>query len=240
MQRGGLDDVVNAVTPPPESWQVTAAALIAAGVSAVSVAGLASGRRYLLSHFNVLGTLVHEGGHALITVLTGGGVYRFRITSPDSGVTHGWFPSKISTVLTGMAGYAMPPLAGLGVAALVHRGHAAAALALTVAATAILLIVARDWRTVVIVAGIGFVPFAVLAWAPALRTFLACTESWLLLTSELSGLGHLVAVRLRGTDVRDDASILAKETYIPGVVWIAGWLALILWGIGKAVPLLWG
>jgi hypothetical protein len=112
-----------------------------------------------------------------------------------------------------------------------HRGHAAAVLALTVVAAALLLFLSADLLTFAVVAGIGAVAFAALAWAPA----------WLLLTSELAGLANLVTIRLHGggSEDSDDATSLATETHIPGVVWIAGWLALIIWALYKAFPLLW-
>jgi len=241
VERGKVDEIVNATVPTPGWWLVTLTGLLAAGVCAASVVGLATRQRYLLSRLNLLGTFVHEGGHALVSVLTGGGVYRFEIFSPDSGVTWTWYRSRLSVIASTAAGYAMPPLAGLGTASLLHRGHAAAVLTLTVAAAAVLLFVSRDLLTLAVVAGIGLSAFAALAWAPGwLQTVLAYTEAWLLLTSELAGLGHLVAARLHGeVSDTDDAASLAGETHIPGPIWITAWLALILWATWKAFPLLW-
>ncbi|MBP2330329.1 hypothetical protein JOF56_010714 [Kibdelosporangium banguiense] len=48
-----------------------------------------------------------------------------------------------------------------------------------------------------------------------------------------------VATRVGGGSPDDDASQLAARTLIPSVVWIAGWLALIGWGLWTGVPLLW-
>ncbi len=241
MKRGRLDEIVNATVPAPGWWLVAATGLAAAAVALTSVAMLVTGQRRLLPRFNVLGTFVHEGGHALVSVLTGGGVHQVAIFSPDSGMTWSWVPSRFSSILTSVAGYAMPPLAGLGAAVQLQRGHAAAVLTLTVVATALLLFLSADLLTFAVVAGIGMVAFATLAWAPvALLTTIAYFETWLLLTSELSGVGHLVAARRRGrVSDGDDAAGLAKETHIPGFVWIIGWLALNIWALCKAFPLLW-
>jgi hypothetical protein len=241
VKRGKLDEIVNATVPAPAWWLVALTGLVAAAVALASASALVGGQRRLLTRFNVLGTFVHEGGHALMSVLTGGGVYQVGIFSPDSGVTWSWVPSRFSSILTSAAGYAMPSLAGLGAAVQLHRGHAAAVLTLTVVAAAVLLFLSADLLTFAVVAGIGAVAFAALAWAPAwLQTTIAYLEAWLLLTSELSGLGHLVAARLHGhVSESDDAAGLAEETHIPGVVWIAGWLALIIWALIEAFPLLW-
>jgi hypothetical protein len=241
VKRGKLDEIVNATVPAPSWWLVAATGLAAAAVTLASVSTLLTGQSRLLTRFNVLGTFVHEGGHALMSVLTGGGVYQVGIFSPDSGVTWSWVPSRFSSILTSAAGYAMPSLAGLGAAVHLQRGHAPAVLALTVVAAALLLFLSADLLTFAVVAGIGLVAFAALAWAPVwARTTIAYLEAWLLLTSEISGVGHLVAARWRGgTSATDDAASLAAKTHIPGVVWIAGWVALIVWALSEAFPRLW-
>ncbi|GHG41715.1 MULTISPECIES: M50 family metallopeptidase [Amycolatopsis] len=242
MKRGKLDEIVNATVPTPGWWLVAATGLAAAAVALASLSMLVTGQRRLLTRLNVLGTFVHEGGHALVNVLTGGGVYQVAIFTPDSGMTWIWFRSRFSSIASSAAGYAMPPLAGLGAAVQLHRGHAAAVLALTVVAAALLLFLSADLLTFAVVAGIGAVAFAALAWAPAwLQTTIAYLEAWLLLTSELAGLANLVTIRLHGggSEDSDDATSLATETHIPGFVWIAGWLALIIWALYEAFPLLW-
>jgi hypothetical protein len=242
VKRGKLDEIVNATVPAPSWWLVAATGLAAAAVTLASVSTLLTGRSRLLPRFNVLGTFVHEGGHALVSVLTGGGLYRVAIFTPDSGMTWYWFASRFSSIARAAAGYAMPSLAGLGAAVQLQRGHVAAVLALTVVAAALLLFFSADLHTFAVVAGIGLVAFAALAWAPVwLQTTIAYLEAWLLLTSELSGLANLVAIRLHGGRFEDgdDADHLAEKTHIPGFVWIAGWLALIVWALSEAFPRLW-
>ncbi|SEF24086.1 Peptidase M50B-like [Amycolatopsis pretoriensis] len=241
MKRAKLDEIVNATAPAPGWWLVAVTGLAAVVVALASVSALLTGQGRLLTRFNVLGTFVHEGGHALMSVLTGGGVYRLGISSPESGVTWTWYPSRLSSILTSAAGYAMPSLAGLGAAVQLQRGHVAAVLTLTVVAAGLLLFLSADLLTFAIVAGIGLVAFAALAWAPPwTRTTIAYLETWLLLTSELSGVAHLFAARWNGeVSAIDDAASLAAKTHVPGFVWIAGWLALIVWALVKAFPLLW-
>jgi hypothetical protein len=63
----------------------------------------------------------------------------------------------------------------------------------------------------------------------------------LLLTSEIGGLGAIIANRRRGVsgEHADDAVSLAQRTGIPGFVWIAAWFTLIGWAVWHATPLLW-
>jgi hypothetical protein len=188
----------------------------------------------------VLGTIVHEAGHAAMSCLTGGGVYLIEIYNPSSGRAHTWSSSQLSAITTGAAGYAAPPLAGLGAAALLNRGHAPAVLALTATVMVLVLLVSRDLITLISVLAVGLLAFAALYWGTAwVQHWVAYTEAWLLLISEIPGLFAVVMNRVCGDGDGDDADGLALETRIPGMVWIAGWFALIVWALWSGVPLLW-
>ena len=237
---GGLVGVLNETVPGP-GWEVVAVTgFFAAAVSMASFVYTLTGSRKVLRLANVLGTIFHEGGHALVSVLTGGGVYRIAVTGAEAGVTHQWNPSIPSRIFTVAAGYAMPPLAGLAAAALLHRGYAPAVLALTVAAMALILLFTRDLLTLAVVLGVAAIAFAALRWgAGPLQNGLAYAESWLLLTSEIGGLAAIIANRVDGSRGSDDAEVLAEYTPIPAFVWIAAWFALIGWALWHATPLLW-
>lgn len=218
--------VLNETLPAPGWALVGGTALFAAAVSATSFALLTNGGQFLLNRANVLGTLFHEGGHALVGILTGGGVFRIEITGAESGLTWHWTPSSFARVLTTAAGYAMPPLAGLGAAALLHRGFAPAVLALTTVAMLFLLLFTRDILSAGAVVVVGAIGFCALRWAPGwLQNGIAYAEAWLLLTSEIGGLAAIVSNRWRGVsgEHADDAASLAERTGIPGLVWIAAW-----------------
>lgn len=231
--------VLNETLPGPGPELVGITALIA--VVAVMMS-FVSGRRNVVYGANVLGTLFHEGGHALVSVLTGGGVLRIEIDSPESGGTWHWNPSPFARVLATAAGYATPPLAGLGAAALLHRGLAPAVLLLTLVTMLLILLVTRDVLTFVVVVAVGAVMLGALRWAPPwLKNGIAYAEAWLLLTSEIGGLRALLANRFDGEfrGQEDDAASLAERTGIPSLVWIAAWFALITWAVWRAIPLLW-
>jgi hypothetical protein len=229
MDAAEIAQMVTATNPPP-GWSV----VVVTGEFVLLVAISSS----VLYNVNIFGTLVHEAGHAAASVLTGGGVYRIEITGPDSGSTHGWGAPGFSSIATTAAGYSTPALAGLGYAWLLNRGHAPAVLAIT---AALALLVTRDGVTFICVLTVGALAFAALYWAPAwLQTWVACTEAWLLLTSEIGSLCGIVIVRFQGNwEPGDDAHNLAVQTSIPALVWIAGWFALIGWAVWNAARLLW-
>ncbi|MGW3996555.1 M50 family metallopeptidase [Amycolatopsis sp. NPDC004772] len=229
-------------TVPAPGWGVVAlTALFAFAVSLTSVVTPPSGRRSLLRTANVLGTLFHEGGHAMVSLLVGGAVSRVAITSPGGGYTRQKHDSALGDVLATAAGYAMPPLAGLGAAVLLHQGRVAAVLVLTLVALLFILLFTRDLRTLVVIVAVGAVVYSALRYAPGwLRIAVAYTEAWLLLTSELDGVRILVVNRQQNgyKTQKDDAAALARRTKMPSPLWIGGWFLLNGWAIWHAAPLL--
>lgn len=187
--------------------------------------------RRLVGFPRVLSTIVHEAGHALIGFLTGRDAISIDINSPDTGVTKSSGGSWFFSIPAAFAGYAAPPLAGLGVAALIDSGRARIALILTIVVMALVLTISHGLLTRAYVVTIGFLAFAVVYWGPTgLQLWMAYVEAWLLLLTEIVGLW--------GFDV-GDAAILARKTLIPRTVWVLAWLTLNGWALWVAVPLLW-
>ncbi|MFD9704630.1 M50 family metallopeptidase [Lentzea sp. NPDC059081] len=233
---------VTAPTGLPESWLVSATGTAALLLTATAVVPRITHVRRVMFLLTVLSTIFHEAGHALACCATGGGVRVIEIYTPDSGRTSVWHYSAFSSIVTTAAGYAVPPLAGLGAASLLSRGHAPMVLTITVVVMALVLVVTRDLITLVSVVAVGLVAFAVLRWGTVgLQHGVAYTEAWMLLFGEGAGLWALLSNRFRGAGDpgSDDASSLAGKTGIPAVLWIAAWVALLVWSLWKAVPLLW-
>jgi hypothetical protein len=196
--------------------------------------------RSATSSLHVLSTIVHEAGHAAVSVATGGEVHRIEIHTPRSGATLSSRGSWLCEIVKSSAGYAAPPLVGLGLAVLLDRGQAHTVLVLTVAAMVLVLPVSRGWRTIASVMAVGWVAFAALHWGSAqVQQLVAYTETWLLLLCELAGLWELVRARTHGNESQDDAESLRSKTLIPGPVWILGWYALNSWALWTAGPLMW-
>jgi hypothetical protein len=179
----------------------------------------------------VLSTIFHEAAHALVCFLTGRDVASIDINSPDTGGTYHSDGPWFSSILVAFAGYAAPPLAGLGVAALIDGGRVRTALILTVVVMALVLTKSHDLLTRAYVVAIGFVAFAVVYWgSTGLQLWVANVEAWLLLLSEIVGLRRFRA---------GDANTLREKTLIPVPIWVLAWLALNGWALWVAVPLLW-
>jgi hypothetical protein len=225
----------------PGSGLALVTGLIALVISAAAFHRQSTWSRSVVVSFHVLSTIVHEMGHAVVTVATGGAVRAVVIDSPRTGSTQSSGISWLTSIIVAAAGYAAPPLAGLGVAALIDRGQPRAALALTVVVMGLVLLVGQGLRTRASVVVVGFVVFAAMRWGSAgLQLWVVYTEAWLLLLCEIPAVWILLTARLRGADSSgDDAAQLFRRTLIPGPIWIAGWLVLNGWALWTAVPLLW-
>ena len=238
MDEGGIGQRIGAAIPAPETWVVVVTGVFAVLVTFSAFIVMYRSRTSLLWGAHAFSTITHEAGHALAAVITGKGVRHLVITGPGSGSVRPRETFWLSDVITGAAGYAMPPVAGVGAAWLLSRGHAPAVLAITTLLLVALLLVSKDLDTVLFILAVGLLPFTALVWGTAaLQNYVAYTEAWLLLTNEIGGLTHLIAVRAKKPE-HNDADHLARRTLIPGSVWIVGWATVIVWGLWAGVPLL--
>lgn len=233
--RGGFTDRLSSIlstpTPHPTAWLSILLAVVAATVGVT-----ATRARYITA----ISTLIHETGHALAAILTGGGVHVIRIHDHESGVAYTWYWSRAASVVSSFAGYATPPLAGLGAAHLIVNSKAAAALAVLALVAALVLLVTRDITTVAIVALIGGTSAALFWWgSPGVQAIAATAVAWLLLVSEAVHLAGLAVNRyVRGVWAHGDEDALAEGTGIPALVWMLAWWALNAWCVWMAAPLL--
>src|SRR5215218_2795592 len=110
----GLESIT-AYLPDPSSWLVLGTGL--AALLAVLLDGVWRWARHLV-------TIVHEGGHAVVAVLTGRRLTGIRLHSDTSGLTVSvGRPRGPGMVATAFAGYPGPALLGLGAAWLLSRGY---------------------------------------------------------------------------------------------------------------------
>jgi hypothetical protein len=173
-------------------------------------------------------TIAHEGGHALIAVLTGRRLESIRLHADTSGVTVSAGRSRgLGLALTTFAGYIAPALWGLGCAALVSTGYASAALWLLVVLLAFMLVRIRN--------GYGFAAIIValaltivISWwgAAALRTYAGYTLAWFLCFGAIRPLFELHRQRAAHGTRDSDADMLAQDTGIPATLWMLLWLVL--------------
>jgi hypothetical protein len=185
-------------------------------------------------------TIAHEGGHALIALLSGRRLQSIRLHSDTSGltVTRGR-PTGLGMVTTLAAGYTTPSLLGLAGAALLAVGRIRITLWLALLLLVAVLVMTRNIYGILSVVITGGVVFVV-SWygSPTVQAAFAYLGAWFLL---LGGVRPIIEVQgqRRRRQVRDsDADQLAGLTRVPGVFWIGVFLVVALAALALSVVVL--
>jgi hypothetical protein len=181
-------------------------------------------------------TLAHEGGHALIGLLTGGKFLKEKIhlNRDGSGATH-IKTSGLSSVLTGLAGYLGPSAVGFaGAQMLVHDFDPQSVLVLSLVFAIFVLILTRNaFGLVVALSTVGLLWFAVTRAEPGLQLGVAYVWVWFLLMGSTRMIPHLYYGMLRQKG-DSDAEQLQSVTHIGDVVWLfvfwLGTMAALVYG----------
>ncbi len=207
-----------ATTAQPEPSRTVVLATAAVALAAIVLPGAWSITRHLL-------TVVHEGSHALVALLSGRRLAGVRLHSDTSGLTVSVGRARgPGMVATAFAGYVGPSVLGLGAAWLLGRGYAVGLLWLLLVALAVLLLQIRNAYGLWVVLVSGVLLVGVSWWAPtAWQVAVAHTLTWFLLLG-----APRAVVELQGTRRRagrgggsSDADVLARLTAIPAVGWVA-------------------
>jgi hypothetical protein len=182
--------------------------------------------------------VAHEGGHMLVALLSGRGVTSFELTEGNqttnggTGYT-GIRDGGVSEIFITFAGYATPPLAGLGGAYVVADGNAWGVLIIGIVLLLAALLIPKVNPLALAVTGLllAGIIWALIAGGTGIQAALAVGLVWLLL---IGGLYSVVTHNIGAQDARD----LSKEFWIPRLVSFAGWLAiavLSLWIGGRVL-----
>ena len=225
-----ISDVLAGVlgTQPDPPFAVVVATALAALV-AVGVHGLWTGTRGVV-------TIAHEGGHALIALVTGRRVRGIRLHSDTSGVTF-WRgrATGFGAVLSVAAGYPAPAVLGLVAAALLAAGRITALLWFAIIMLAVMLLFIRNAYGVVSVLLTGGVIFAV-SWftATVVQGVFAYVLTWFMLLAAVRPVIELTHGRSRRRVTESDADQLARLTHTPPSLWIVIFFLIALACLGIA------
>jgi hypothetical protein len=183
--------------PAPPAWVVAVTALAALLV-------VLNNRSWHLAGKVI--TIAHEGGHALVSVLSGRRLEGIRLHADSSGVTYSRGKRHgPGLVLTAAAGYLAPSLLGAGAAALLAARHETALLWLfLVLLAATFLAIRNAFGALAVLATAGGV-FAVSYFASAaVQAGFAYLAAWFLLFGGLRPVLELAPARrgIRGSSIR--------------------------------------
>jgi Peptidase M50B-like len=167
-------------------------------------------------------TIAHEGGHALVALLTRRKLQGIRLHSDTSGVTlTRGRPTGPGMILTAAAGYVAPSLLGLGGAWLTASGYVAVLITLVIGLLFCMLLMIRNLFGVVSLLVTGGAIFA-FTWyaAPDMDAVLAYLAVWFLLLGGFRPIVELQRKRRHGRAPDSDADQLARLTFLPGGFWV--------------------
>jgi Peptidase M50B-like len=220
-----LWDHVYATQPAPAAWVVGVTALAALLVVLNTGSWRLAGQVI---------TIAHEGGHALVSVLSGRRLEGIRLHADSSGVTYSRGKRRgPGLVLTAAAGYVTPPLLGAGAAALLAARHPAALLWLALVLLAATFLAVRNafGALAVLVTAAGV--FAVSYYASAaVQAGFAYLAAWFLLLGGMRPALELTRRRSvsrpvsRSRSGLSDADQLARLTGVSRGVWVAAFLLI--------------
>jgi len=228
-----LWDRVSGSQPLPPAWVVVLTGLIA-------IAVVLDSRSWRLAGKVI--TIAHEGGHALVSLLSGRRLDGIRLHSDSSGVTYSRGKrTGPGLVLTAAAGYVMPSLLGAGAAWLLAERHLTAMLWLVLVLLAATFLAIRNlFGALAVLVTAGGV-FVVSYYAPAaVQAGFAYLAVWFLLFGGLRPVVELARGRRQRWSRGSDAEQLARLTGAPVGLWISLFvlvaLAALIAGVALLVP----
>ncbi len=179
-------------------------------------------------------TIAHEGGHAMMALLTRRKLEGIRLHSDTSGVTlTRGRPTGPGMVLTALAGYLAPSLLGLAAAWLTEQGRITLLIWSMLLFLVCMLLLIRNLYGALILLVTGGAVFAVSMYAPAqVQQVVALVVVWFLLFGGIRPIFELQRKRRRRQARDSDADQLARLTFLPGGFYV---LFFLLVGLGSLV-----
>ena len=181
-------------------------------------------------YFRSVNTLVHEAGHAFVTLLLSGEVIAVNLFADTSGTTVTKAKGKFSKALIALAGYPVSALTGWLCLLLLYKGYDLYILfILTSIALIIMILSLRNmyglfWAGTFVVLNLLFIYFNNKTLIHAFATF----YSVIIFTDAIISSVVLFVLSIKQPKKAGDATNLHKATKIPAVVWAILLLAFTL------------
>ena len=204
---------VLSVQPDPEQWIIALAA-------AIALAAVLLGPPWRVAR-NVV-TIAHEGGHAIVALISGRQLTGIRLHSDTSGVTVSrGKPTGIGMILTVFAGYVAPTVIGLLGILMLMSGRITALLWLSIVVLTAMLPMIRNLYGVISIVVTGAVVFGISWFTPhEVQAAFAYLFIWFLLFAGVRPVIELQGQRMRQPSPHSDADQLARLTGLPGTLWV--------------------
>lgn len=202
---------------------------------------------YLVYPIRLFVTFIHEGSHALASLLTGGSVQSLTVSSDGSGVVQALTGNWLSVLVTSSAGYLGTTAFGVALLVLIRRAFSARVVLMISAAfvgimTVVFGFLAPVWNVFSADVSLGSVAFTVISgallsaglfaiarfasakWANFTVAFLAvqCVLNSLLDLKTL----FFINAPFVGSHIHTDAANMAAATGLPAIAWVFIWIGI--------------
>jgi hypothetical protein len=217
-----LDRLFSAQAEPPHL------SLVVLGAALVALAVVAFHPTWRWSRHVI--TIAHEGGHAVVALLSGRRLQGIRLHSDTSGLTvSAGRPTGLGMVMTLLAGYPAAPVVGLIGAVLLTAGRITLMLVVALVLLPLMLVMIRNFFGVLSIVTVWGGVFVV-AWyaSELLQWVFAYTLVWFLLIGGVRPVFELHRQRARGRMPYSDADQIGRLTRVPPLVWVGIFLAVAL------------
>lgn len=172
------------------------------------------------SLFRNLDTMIHEFGHAIVTLLLSGSVLRIELYADHSGVTYSAIEAGGRAVLVSMSGYLLASLFTLLLFYLYSKGrHEWGIILVTGVAAVMLLLYVRGSFGMVWLSGFITLNILMLALWKKVSKYYYLLLAFLTLEESVMGSLFLVYAAAISPTHAGDATNLARLTPIPAILW---------------------
>lgn len=172
------------------------------------------------SLFRNLDTMIHEFGHALVTLLLSGSVLRIELYADHSGVTYSAIEAGVGAIWVSLSGYLFASLFALLLFYLYRKGrHKWGLILVTVVAAVMLALYVRGSFGVFWLSGFITLNILMLAFWKKASKYYYLLLAFLTLEESVLGTLFLVYASVTSPTRAGDASHLAQVTPIPAIVW---------------------
>ncbi|MEW9702272.1 M50 family metallopeptidase [Paenibacillus sp. SI8] len=189
------------------------------------------------SFFRNLDTMVHEFGHAVMTLALSGKVMYIELYANHSGVTYSSMAKSWAILPVSLAGYFTASSFAWFLFSAYARGQQRIGLqVMTVLAVLSLILFVRNMFGVTWLIGFIVLTIIVLALTPKwLRDFYYLLIAFICLEESVFGPFSLMIYAIQSSRSAGDATNLALQTGVPAIVWAAIFTLFALWCAKQAV-----
>jgi hypothetical protein len=202
---------------------------------------------YLVYPIRLFVTFIHEGSHALASLLTGSSVQSLTVSTDGSGMVYSVPSNFFAALLISSAGYLGTTAFGTLLLVMIRRAYSARIVLAASAGFVGLMtlffgLLAPAWNVFSAHVGLGSVAFTVASGAILTAGLLAIakyaspkvarfTLSFLAVQCILNAFSDLktlffINAPFVGSDIQTDAANMTQATGIPGIVWVLIWIGI--------------